>query len=481
MKQLEKNYIYNIIYQFLILLLPLITAPYLARTIGPNGVGVYSYTYSVAQYFLLFAMLGISNHGNRSIAAVRDDKKKMEKTFWSIRAIQTITFSIAVVLYILYLLFFNIDYKTIACIQLIYILSGAFDISWFFFGTEQFKITVTRNFIIKILTVMLIFLLVHNKNDLVKYTLIISLGFLFSQIYLWKHLFNQISFCKISFKDLAPHIKPIIVLFVPVIAYSIYKILDKIMLGNMSSYTQVGFFENSEKIINIPMGIITALGTVMLPRISNLASKGDSKTTLRYFDLSLRFVSFIGSGVGFGLMGVSMVLAPVYLGASFADSGPIIMLLGVTVIFIAWANVMRTQYLIPYHLDRVYLSSTLIGALFNLIINVLLIPMYAAKGAAVGTIVAEFSVMFFQAIGLRKHIPIFRMIKSCIPYLVFGSIMAFCVYFVGAFLGTSFTTLCIQIFSGIIIYLSMCFIYFLFFCKDDFGKIILEVIRNLKA
>ena len=96
MKSLQKNFLYNVLYQILLVILPLITAPYISRTLGATAVGVYSYTYSVAYYFLLIAMLGIGNHGNRSIAAVRDDRKKLNKTFSSIYSLQVITFSIAI-------------------------------------------------------------------------------------------------------------------------------------------------------------------------------------------------------------------------------------------------------------------------------------------------------------------------------------------------------------------------------------------------
>ena len=133
MTSLKKNFIYNVVYQMLLIILPLITAPYIARTLGAEGVGIYSYTYSVAQYFLLFAMLGISNHGNRSIAAVREDDCKLSRTFWSIYSIQAFMYVLAIIAYLIYLFAFNVDNKTIVAIQFIYVVSGALDISWYFF------------------------------------------------------------------------------------------------------------------------------------------------------------------------------------------------------------------------------------------------------------------------------------------------------------------------------------------------------------
>ena len=166
MKTLEKNFIYNVLYQLLVIVLPLITAPYIARTLGAESVGVYSYTYSVAQYFLLFAMLGISTHGNRCIASVKNDRDKLSREFCSIYSIQICTYTISMALYWGYLLLSHIDNRLIAGIQFLYVLSGAFDISWYYFGTEQFKITVTRNTIIKLTTVIFMFVFVHSPSDL---------------------------------------------------------------------------------------------------------------------------------------------------------------------------------------------------------------------------------------------------------------------------------------------------------------------------
>ena len=448
MKSLQKNFLYNVLYQILLVILPLITAPYISRTLGATAVGVYSYTYSVAYYFLLIAMLGIGNHGNRSIAAVRDDRKKLNKKFSIIYYLQVITFSIAILAYAIYLVLFVKDNRLIVLLQLIYVTSGLFDIGWLFFGLEQFKLTVARNTLIKISTVVLMFVFVHKPSDLWKYTLIMSAGTLFSQAYLWLYVKKYVSFEKCSVKEITSNIKPVLILFIPVLAYSIYKVMDKIMLGNMSSYDQVGFYNNAEKIINIPMGIITALGTVMLPRMSNIVANGDKKRVDDYIRISAKLVTLLSSAIAFGLMGVSSVLAPVFFGDEFIACGEIIRLLSVTVFFIAWANVIRTQYLIPNKRDSIYLTSTMVGAILNLIINWMLIPKYQANGAAFGTIVAEFSVMLVQMVAVKNELPMRKYIMSCSPILIIGLIMAVLVDRIGIKLGVSVSTLAIQILAG---------------------------------
>lgn len=478
MESVKKNLAYNIVYQILVVILPLITAPYISRSLGATAVGVYSYTNSVAYYFLLFAMLGISNHGNRCVAAVRDNKEKLNRTFTNIYTLQLINFLIAIFLYVLYCTYIVQDNKLIAFLQLLYVTSGLFDVSWLFFGLEQFKITVTRNILIKLFTVICMFIFVHHPDDLWKYTLIMSAGTLLSQLYLWKFVRKNIQFCKAKLKEILENFKPVLILFIPVLAYSIYRVMDKIMLGNMSTYEQVGFYNNAEKIVNIPMGIITALGTVMLPRMSNIIAKGEKEKSKQYIRLSMKLVTLISSAIAFGLMGVSNVLAPVFFGQEFIACSTIIELLSVTVFFISWANVIRTQYLVPKHYDKVYLISTIAGALVNLIINALLIPQYGANGAAIGTIFAEFSVMFIQMLLVRKQLPVYKYIFTYVPVLIIGLIMMIMANYIGLILGTNIVSLIAQVVSGAVFF-CVAVIIFLLFSKDELGQIILSMIKNI--
>jgi len=479
MKTLEKNFIYNVLYQLLVIVLPLITAPYIARTLGAESVGVYSYTYSVAQYFLLFAMLGISTHGNRCIASVKNDRDKLSREFCSIYSIQICTYTISMALYWGYLLLSHIDNRLIAGIQFLYVLSGAFDISWYYFGTEQFKITVTRNTIIKLTTVIFMFVFVHSPSDLWKYTLIMASGTFVSQIYLWKYIPKQVILRRVSFTEIKIHIKPIIILFIPVIAYSIYKLMDKIMLGNMTSYSQVGYYENAGKIINIPMGVITALGTVMLPRMSSIVSSGEREKARDYIRISIKLVTIMGSAIAFGLIGISDILVPIYFGTEYLPCISLINLLSVTVFFISWANVVRTQYLIPLRYDKIYVLSMVLGAFVNFVINYTLIPQFQGNGAAVGTIAAEFTVMITQMILIRHSLPIFRYCSQTIPYLFIGFIMQVVVGFYGRLRGESVSTLIAQILLGALVYSIGCVVYFIV-SKDEIGSLVFNEIKSIK-
>ncbi len=459
----KKNVIYSIVYQILVLILPLVTAPYISRVIGAEGIGIFSYTYSIANYFILFAMLGLSNYGNRSIATVRDDKIKLSEMFSNIYGLQLMTCIGMTVFYFLYLAIFPVENKEIFYIQSIFVVSTILDINWFFFGLEQFKLTVMRNTLIKILTVISIFIFVKGVNDLWIYTLIMALGTLMSQILLWPFVKKYVIWVKPSLKGIFSHIKPNLVLFIPVLAVSIYKLMDKIMLGSLTNVIEVGYYENSVNIINIPVNVISALGVVMLPRMSNLLAVGDNKLFREYIETSLKFVMFISVGSTLGLIGISSEFIPLFFGKSFLPSIPVVSLLSLTLLFISWANVIRTQYLIPRQKDKIFIISTLLGAIVNVITNLIYIPSYGAIGATIGTILAEASVAIYQTYKIRKELDIIKyLINSCI-YIIPAICMYFCILSLKDITGNTIINLILQIVCGGGIYtiLSGIFLYIL--------------------
>ena len=417
----KKNFIYNSLYQLLTILMPLVVTPYISRVLGAEDIGLYSYSHAIAYYFVMFAMLGLSNYGNRTIAFVRDNKKGLSRKFCEIYIMQLIVSAIVIVCYILYAIFMSNTIMT--WIMLIYVVSTAFDISWLFFGLEQFKITAIRSSIIKVLSTVLIFIFVKNQSDVFLYALIMVLGILLNQVVLWMYAFRFVKIESVSKRDVLKHLKPNLLLFVPVIAISLYKMMDKIMLGAMSDLTQVGFYENTEKIIQVPMALIISLGTVMMPRISNLAIKNCHRTNEKYMKKSLLFAVCIASFACFGIMGLAKDFVPWFYGNGFEPCIMLFQILMPSCIFLAVANVVRTQYLIPYKYDGIYVSSVIVGALLNLVINTILIPKMAAGGAAIGTLVAEAGVCLLQLMLVMNKIKISKTLLSSLWFVFSGLLM----------------------------------------------------------
>lgn len=453
MQSIGKNLIYNITYQILIVIVPLITSPYLARTLGAEQIGVYSYTYSIVYYFMILAVLGINNYGNRSIAKVRDDKVKCDKTFCSIYALQLLLSVCVSAVYVLYCIFLVKDYSTVAWIQGLYILSNLLDVTWYFYGKENFKLTVFRNAVVKVLSLILILTFVKNSNDIWVYTLIMSGSMVLGQVIVWPQLFKEIHFVRPSFTEILAHLKPVFVLFIPVLAISVFSYMDKVMLGHISGMTETGYYENAEKIISIPKALIQAVGTVMLPRTANMVAYGLDDKIQDYIKTTMVGVLFISFASAFGIAGVSSVFAPVYWGADFTKCGLIISYMTPALIFSVFGNVIRTQYLIPKELDKEYTVSLVLGAITNFILNSILIPNLGAVGATIGTVGAEFVLCFYQVWTVRRNLQIKEYFKNGFQFLFAGILMFIVVKFIGNSLPTNIVTLCIQIIVGGFLYL----------------------------
>lgn len=302
-------------------------------------------------------------------------------------------------------------------------MSGTFDINWFYFGIEKFKLTVTRNIAIKIITTLLVFIFVKKPSDLILYTGIYAVGLFISQSIVWIFLKKYIKFSKVKLKDVLVHIKPIILLFVPVLAISLYKYMDKIMLGILCEYSQVAYYTNSESIISIPAIITTALGTVALPRLTSLNAKGKKEISEHYLEISLQFAMFLACGMAFGLGAVSDIFVQLYFGSGYESCAVLMVAFFPCVIFQAWASIIRMQYLLPNSHDRIYVLSVVVGAVINLFMNIMLIPSLQAVGAVIGTIVAEFMVATIQTAFCLKYLPIKKYLKTTGYYVVIGFFM----------------------------------------------------------
>lgn len=453
MSKLKKNLFFNIIYQILILFLPLVTSSYLAKVVGAEGIGRYSYAYSVALYFTYFTVLGLQKYGNRVIASVQNDKVERSKNFFEIYIMQAICFAICIVIYIVYCSFLAGD-KTIAFVMMVFVFSSLFDINWFFFGMEMFDKTVIRNTLVKVITTILIFVMVKTRNDVDKYAMIMSLGYLVSQLSLWPYLRKLVVKTKIEWKGIKKHFLPNLIMFLPVIAVSVYKIMDKIMLGLMSTKEIVGYYENAEKIINVPIAVVTALGTVMLPRVTALVSEKKDTEVSKFRDSAVLIVTAFTVAACFGIIGVADILSVWMWGKDFLMSGDVMKYLSVTLVFLGIGNVVRTQFLIPYKYDKIYIISAFLGAIINVIVNAILIPHYGAIGAAIGTICAEMLVCFYQLFMTRKELPLLKYLKNIIAFSIDGFIMFWVITIIPSF-DSLFLTLVIKILVGVVVYVPL--------------------------
>lgn len=417
------NYIYSLIYSGLSMILPLVTSPYISRVIGAKGVGIYSYNYVIASYFATFALLGINFYGNRSVSKVRDNLKKRSQIFFEIYIMQIVLSLLMTIFYIIYVFLFIKEDKKVAMIMLLFVLAPSISINWFFNGLEMFKITVTRNIFIKIVTVICIFLFVKTSDDLYKYVMIMAIGTIISEGYLIVIIKKYIIFIKPKLKNIFNHFKPNLILFIPILAVSIYRFMDKIMLKLLINYEEVGYYTNSEKIINICLIFVTSLGQVMLPKMTKLLADGEIEKFNKFVIKSIKFVSFFSIGIMYGIFSVSNIFIPLFFGKGYESCIQILNLLSINIIFLAWGSILKVEYLIPKEKDYLYVISVVVGAVINFTLNIIFIPKLLAIGAAIGTICAEFSSLVIILFCIKKEIKLKNILLNVIPYMINGMIM----------------------------------------------------------
>jgi O-antigen/teichoic acid export membrane protein len=469
----KKNFLYNVIYQILNIVLPIITVPYISRVIGADGIGINAYTFSIAQYFILFGTLGIGLYGSRTIAFVRDDEKKLRETFWSIAILQISTTSLAMIIYLVVFLVFDVQYKNIYFVQSIGILASSIDITWFFSGLEQFKKTVTRNIVVKILGLASIFIFVKEPADVWKYALINVASAFLGQLVMWYYIPSIVGRINISKEAVLKHLKPSFSLFIPQIAVQIYIVLDKTMIGMLANKTELGYYENSEKIIKMTIAVVTSLGAVMLPRLSNIFANKDLEKIEEYNIKSFKFVNYLSIPLMFGMSALAFKFAPWFFGIEFKQSSYIMIILSIMIPAIAWSNVTGMQYLLPSGKVNSYTVSVCLGAVVNFVLNLFLISTFKASGAAVATVITEYVVAVTQLYICRNDMPIKKMFGEFSKFMAAGILMFICTSLISYYLSFNLLYLTIEVAAGAAVYFIA-----LFILRSETNKNCFSILKN---
>ena len=464
-KSILKNYIYNLVYQIIVIILPLITTPYLSRVLGAENIGTYSYTLSIVTYFILFGSLGVAMYGQREIAYLQNDKKGRSQKFWEIVIFRMITLMISMVIF-----YFTYaasgEYKVYYQIFLLEIVANMLDISWFFQGMEDFKKTVGRNLIVRILSVILIFLLVKDQNDLTTYILIYVLTTFIGNISLWFYLPKYIQKLSLKHLNLKQHIKPTLALFIPQIATQVYSVLDKTMIGSiLGDMSEVGYYEQGQKITKLTLAIITALGTVVAPRIANTYVGGKKEEINQYLKRSFNFVWLLACPMIAGLIVVASNFVPIFYGEGYDKVATILCVISPLVLAIGLNNVTGVQYLIQVKKQKIYTITVIIGAIVNVILNFILIHIFQSVGAAIASVFAETAILIAQLIFVRKEINIKNVYNGAWKYILSSIIMFVITILLKDVTNNQFYNLIIQMGTGVCIYFGM-----LLILKDEFLK-----------
>lgn len=445
------------LYQVVAVIMPLITAPYISRKLGAANLGIFSYTNSIVSYFSLMARLSMANYGSRAVANEKQNDKEQSKVFCNLYVLQ---FGMGVLTSLMYLLccffVFQSD-RMMFILQGLVLLSDMMDISWYYFGIEKFKLTACRSIWIKVITVIIMLLYVKGNSHLYRYTIIINGFSCVSSIILWVTLPKYIrkERVKIDIEYIKRQIKPLLILFVPTIASSVYHVMDKTMLGFYSTYDELGFYYNSDKVINIPICIFNGLSIVMMPKISEKFNSNKREETYKLIEQSFEVNMFLGIAISFGIGAVSREFVPLFFGKGYEKCITLVLYFVPVLLVKIFSLFVRMQILIPMKRDKVYLYAVLGGVIVNLIGNTILIRSFASVGAVLATFIAEFVVCLFQIIPVKKEFPFIKWFVNNIIYLLAGLCMVVTVRLVARINCPDIVLLIFEIVSGGCVYMGM--------------------------
>jgi len=464
---LKKNFAFNLINTLSGLIFPLITFPYVSRILLPEGIGQIQFYQSIINYIALFTALGLPLYAVREISKVKNDTYLLNKI--SVEILVLHTFLTILGYLVVFILGFTVD-KIQSHLILFLILSGsllfsAIGASWFYQGVEDFKYITIRALAIRIASLVGLFLLVSNRDDLLIYASITVLAEVGGNIFNFIRLKKYIDVKSICFKSINPlvHLRPALKLFSLNLIISVYVNLDSVMLGFISGEQFVGYYTSSTKITKVLLGIVQSLGTVLLPRLSALAAENRMIEFKEIANKAISFVLMLSLPLTVGLIFMAHPLILLFSGSAFLPAALTLQILASIILFISLSGIIGMQILYALGKENIVILSVSIGAIANFLLNMVLIPIYAQNGAAFATSVAEFSVTFSMIVLAWKFFPV-NLFSTINRTYFYGTLLIVGYLFSLFWFDLSiYTYLAIGVLGSIVLYAS-----FLFYKRDYF-------------
>ena len=425
------NYFYNMLYQVMNIIIPILTIPYISRVLGVEGVGTNGYVSSIVIVFTAICTFGMINYGSKSIAYVRNKKDQISNEFWGIWIVQLSASIISIIVFIL--VFIILDYlnmKLLFVMQIPNLIAALLDISWFFIGIEDIKKVSLRNILVKVIALVLIFLLIKSERDLWLYMLINSASALIGNIYFWIYIRRYIHFSKLKKLKIKTHMKGAFILLIPQLVAQIYTSLDRTIIGGVSNLVEVGYYDQSQKIARIALTIVTSLSIVLMPRIANMYAENDDKNILTFLKKSLNFTIFTSVLIAAGIATISREFVPLFFSNEFLVIIPYMMLSSFIIIFISIGGVFANQYALATEKNKEYLIPLVSGAIINVVLNFILSSKLGALGGVISIIVTEFIIMILRIILVKKYINIKFLFSGTYKYIISGMVSFAISYFI---------------------------------------------------
>lgn len=418
-------------------------------------MGICSYTTSVVAIFNLFAVLGTTSYGQRTIAQCRDDRGTLSKRFWEIELLSVASTLLCVTVWLIYA-FTNQDYRLYYIILTLDLVSTAFDIIWFYSGLEQFGLIVYRNAAVKIISIILMFAFVKKPEHAWLYIAILSLGKLIGNITMWIPIKNYIDKPRLLSLDIYQHVKETFAYFIPTAAASVYNYLDKVMIGAFTvTSAENGYYEQTNRVIAMGNTILVSVNTVMSARMSYLFAQGNIVEMKVRLEKTLRFIMTLGIPLAFGIASVSDCFVGWFFGQGFHKVSFLMKLASPLVPLMGLHNYLAALILIPSGQRVRSTKGVIIGAIVNFVLNIFLIPTYQSAGAVLATVASELAICIVYLHMSRDYITVGLVVRSLVRPLICGVAMGVIVVFIGYALGSGIVCTVTQVFTGITVYMAL--------------------------
>ena len=476
-KSIKKNYVYNLIAKIFALLIPILITPYLSRILEPDGNGKLSFIASIVSYFILAANIGIETYGQKIIAVHRNDKNALKRITLEIFILRFILTAICAAAYYLIFIYILTNDSFLYALFGLTLVFTVLDFSWFFQGIEDFKILAITNVISKLIYIPLIFLLVKTKDDIWIACLLTCITTIAPYALCVPKLIFIFKSVKVSDR-IRPfrHFKECIVYFIPTIAVQIYTVLDKTMIGLITnSEFENGYYEQAEKIVKLPLLLITSLNIIMRSRISYFYSIGKMEEIKSTIGKSMCFSMCFSIPITLGMIAIAKTFVPIYLGEGYDKCITLMYILAPLIVIISMSNLLGTHYYTPLDMQRTSNKFLITGSIVNLIFNSFLIFFFQSVGAAIASVIAELVITILYITFARKFVSPLQFLKVSIKYLIAGICMFVPVFIMNYKLPGTILYLILEVGIGITIYFGVLFIlrdkFLIDMTKSVLGKV----------
>lgn len=453
----RKNYVYSLSYQIFSFLAPLVTTPYVARVLLADGVGLYSYTYSIATVFVVVAQLGTVAYGQRAVAYCQGDVHTRSQIFWNVFILRLLTSGISTALFLL--LFFRDKNADIFIIQSMCVVAVAFDVSWFFFGVERFREIAIRDILSKTVSILCVFAFVKDASQVGLYSFILASAIIAGRLSNWLQLRRYVN--RVSINQLHPlkDFRVIMIFFIPQCAAQLYAVVDKMMIGMYSENTyENGFYAQADRIVMISVAVLSAIVSVMMPRVAEAFARGDDAAVRRYTSKTYCSIWIISLPMMCGMFLLIDHVIPWFLGVGYDSVSLLVKILCIQIVMMGLSNTSGSMYLVATGRQTAYSVSVAIGIILNIMLNALLIPRFLGCGAAVATIIAQVPILVIQLCIARKSLPIGCILRMSLYYIPASAIMSAVLLFTRRYIPRTFTGTILLVALGAMVYGSVLFI-----------------------